>query len=155
MHQFIVAALTCPVCGKTTPADTSTNIQIGELPVRTEPPHYVPDLYIRVGDRLKVRLDRLGVAGFRPTGRAARAGGEIPGAPYRALVPWTCPCCKTPDQWAVVELSDHGDEIVVESVTAVPKAAATLQQVDAVLDLIVDEHAFGVDDWMPVLAASL
>jgi hypothetical protein len=146
VHQFLIGRLECPVCGATSPADTSTNIQIGELPVPTAPPQHVPEPYVRVKDRLPLRISGLERAGFLPTKPLADDA-----VAFRGLVPWTCPTCKTADQWAIVAISRDGSDLVIDDLVAVEMSEETLRSVDAVLDLLVEARAFGVQDWMSAL----
>jgi len=140
MHQTFIAPMTCPVCG-TTSDDTSTGMQIGELPYPTDPP-----LYIHVGDRYRMTFARIQSSGCRVI-----RSGDL-GRPYRLLQPWDCPTCHTISQWAFVEFTPEGDELVVRSITPMPKTLETLQQADAVSSLIVNEYALGESDWLSVLS---
>jgi hypothetical protein len=144
MHQLFIAPMICPVCGLTTPADTSTNMQVGEFPCSTDPP-----LYINVGDRFHMGFKHVTAAGFKTLAK------EAPGRSFRLLQPWHCPNCNTDDLWAKVEFVNDGEWAEVASIQTVDRSPETLDQVDAVSNLIVNQHAFGIEDWLPVVKAAV
>ena len=104
-YDFFVASLKCPVCGKTSLADTSTNMQTY---LRDE-----PDMAsLKVGDPLAIDPERI---------RRGRYDGYLtvripkPGEPIRILQTWECPYCGSPANWAEVVVSNG----LIESINAV------------------------------------
>ena len=136
--------MTCPVCTRTSPADTSTNMQISELPSATDPP-----LYIRIGDRFRMRFDDVIARGFKTLGR------EPGDQSFSLLLPWHCPNCNTYNLWARVEFQTEGEWAKVVSIKSVDRSPETLDDVDAVSNLIVNQYAFGIQDWVPIVAAAV
>ena len=105
-YDFFVAHLTCPVCGETSPADESTNMQT-----------YIrdaPDMAaLKVGDRLDIDPARIQLGDYDGyyVGRA-----PAPGEAIRLLQTWECPFCGTPTNWAEVVVCNG----VIDQIEAVP-----------------------------------
>ncbi|NMO16942.1 hypothetical protein HPC49_24825 [Pyxidicoccus fallax] len=107
-YDLFVAALTCPHCGETSPADDSTNMQT-----------YVRDRaqanreFLAPGTPLPLDSRRIlarDYDGYLPVGVPA------PGEPTRILHTWECPSCGYGFNWAEVVVRDG----VIERIDAVP-----------------------------------
>lgn len=131
MQQLFIASMKCPVCGVVT-RDTSTEMYTMELPSKTDPP-----LYINVGDTIGVRFEQVAGAGFKIQRQPASKQS------FRLLQPWSCPACKTRDQWALIELSASEDAAVLKSITPVPKTRQSMERADAISYAIELDPAFG------------
>lgn len=104
-YDFLVARLTCPVCGKASPADVSTNMQTY---LRDD-----PDMAsLEVGEPLPIEPERI-----RRNGYDGYLAVKVPqpGDPIRILQTWECPSCGMPANWAEVVIRNG----VIESMTAV------------------------------------
>lgn len=91
-YDFFVANLKCPVCGETTPADTSTNMQTY---LRDEPEM----ASLTVGDPLALDPERIRRGEY--DGYYSVRAPE-PGEPIRILQTWECPSCDSPANWAEI-----------------------------------------------------
>lgn len=104
-YDFFVTRLKCPICGETTPADVSTNMQTY---LRDN-----PDMAsLTVGDSLPIDVERIRRNEY--DGYLAVKVPE-PGEPIRILQTWECPSCGMPANWAEVVVRNG----VIESITAV------------------------------------
>jgi len=104
-YDFFVAAMTCPICGRVSPADTSTNMQTYLRDA--------PDMAsLTVGDALTIdpeRIRRQDYEGY------LTVNVPEPGEPVRMLLTWECPSCGSPLNWAEVTVRDG----TIESIQAV------------------------------------
>jgi len=125
MHQLLLAAMKCPVCGETTSTDdTRTNMQVAQFPGTDEP-------YIHEGDRFRMGFSHVPHLGFEVVREPAV------GAPFLLLVPWTCPFCSTPDLWALMEMQPEGEWSTVRSIRPVDRTPDLVGRVNAISELIV------------------
>jgi hypothetical protein len=106
MYDYFVAAMTCPNCGVTSPATSSTNMQ-------THLRDDAQGIEIGVGfqlDPLEVRDQDIESSGYLPVSH------ERPDGRIRLLELWTCPTCHQDNNWGRVTIA--GTEIVaIEGVT--------------------------------------
>lgn len=100
-YDIFVAALRCPHCGQTTPADVSTNMQ---TKLRDD-----PDLSsLRVGDTLIIDHATVVDSGYLAV--------RPPSEPVRICHIWTCPYCHHYPNWAEIVVNEGR----IESIEAVP-----------------------------------
>lgn len=104
-YDFFVASLVCPVCGQTSPSDTSTNMQT-----------YLcdePDMAsLKVGNRLILNAQRIcekEVDGYQVV------KGPEPDESIRILETWACPSCCAQANWAEVVIHNG----VIQSICAI------------------------------------
>ena len=119
MIQRLLARMKCPVCGATSPDDTSTDMQVKRFPSSDA-------LYVRVGDRFKMRFPQVVHAGFRIVKEPP------PGEPFRLLLTWRCPTSGESDLWAMVEMQPEGEWARITSIQAVERTPEVIAKVNAV-----------------------
>ena len=108
-YDIFVAALRCPHCERTTPADVSTNMQ---TKLRDD-----PDLSsLGVGDALSIDHATAVESGYLAVQR--------PADPVHIGHIWACPSCHHDPNWAEIVVRDGR----IESIEAVPLDRATLER---------------------------
>lgn len=91
--DYFVGRLRCPVCGRISEADDSTNMVTA---IRTE-----PELaYLGVGSRVEVEDADMYDSGY------LTVHAPVPGSTIRILQTWECPFCGTAFNWAAIDIRD-------------------------------------------------
>lgn len=117
-YDYLVAALRCPVTGKVTPADYTTEMTTY---LRTEPAM----AELGVGDRLEIdpaRVNAQDYDGYLLVNPVA------PGAPVRLCQTWECPYCSVFIHWAEIRVEDG----TIAAIEAVPINRETLARVNLI-----------------------
>ena len=117
-YDYLVAALRCPVTGKVTPADYTTEMTTY---LRTEPAM----AELGVGDPLEIdpaRVNAQGYDGYLLVNPVA------PGATVRLCQTWQCPSCSVFLHWAEIRVEDG----TIAAIEAVPIDRETLARVNLI-----------------------
>jgi hypothetical protein len=120
MFDYFVAPMTCRVCGQTSPADSSTNMQTH---LRDDADHRELSVGFAL-DPLEVRPQDITSSGYLPVAPQAAD------ATFTLLETWECPACGSADQWARISVRDA----VIAAIDSVALDRATLETSNFISD---------------------
>lgn len=127
--DYFVGSLQCPVCGKLSEADQSTNMQTS---LRDE-----PELaFLGIGHPLELNRETIKNNGYRDRGYLTIQVPK-PDEIIRVLQTWECPSCGQPFNWAEIAVRDG----IIETISSVTLNADQLRRSHLISDEAVSVAA--------------